>query len=45
MWGAVVISVGMSFGTFLIAFSAISVGVALEEIGNKIGEILASWYI
>lgn len=42
MWGAVAISVGMSFTAFLISFSAVAVGMALEGIGEKISEILAS---
>ncbi|WP_026511597.1 hypothetical protein [Butyrivibrio sp. LC3010] len=40
--GAVAISVGMSFGAFLITFAAVAVGMALEGIGDKIGEIIAS---
>ena len=42
MWEAVAISVGMSFGAFLITFAAVAVGMALEGIGDKISEILAS---
>lgn len=42
MWGAVAISVAMSFGAFLITFAAVAVGMALEGIGDKISEILAS---
>ncbi len=42
MWGAVAISVCMSFGAFLISFAAVAVGMALEGIGDKISEILAS---
>ena len=42
MWGCVVISVAVSFMGFLLSFAAVSVGVALEGIGDKIGEILAS---
>ncbi|MBQ3797070.1 MAG: hypothetical protein II842_12500 [Butyrivibrio sp.] len=42
MWGAVAISVGMSFGAFLISFASVAVGMALEGIGDKISEILAS---
>ena len=42
MWGAVAISVGMSFGAFLITFAAVAVGMALEGIGDRISEILAS---
>lgn len=42
MWGAVAISVGMSFGAFLISFAAVAVGMILEGIGDKISEILAS---
>ena len=42
MWGAVVLSVIISFGAFLITFAAVAVGMALEGIGDKISEILAS---
>ena len=42
MWGAVAISVAMSFGAFLITFAAVAVGMALESIGDKIGELM-SW--
>ena len=42
MWGAVAISVGMSFGAFLITFAAVAVGMVLEGIGDKISEIMAS---
>ena len=41
MWGAVVLSVIISFGAFLITFAAVAVGMALEGIGDKISEILA----
>jgi hypothetical protein len=42
MWSAVIISVVMSFGAFLLTFAAVAVGIALEDIGDKISEILAS---
>ena len=42
MWGAVIISLAMSFGAFLITFAAVAVGMALEGIGDKISEWLAS---
>ena len=42
MWGAVAISVAMSFAAFLVTFAAFAVGMALEGIGDKISEILAS---
>jgi hypothetical protein len=42
MWGAVMIALGMSFGAFLVSFSAVAVGMVLEGIGDKIGEFLAS---
>lgn len=42
MWGAVAISVGMSFGAFLITFAVVAVGMALEGIGDKLSELLAS---
>ena len=41
MWGAVVLSVIISCGAFLITFAAVAVGMALEGIGDKISEILA----
>ena len=42
MWAAVAISVGMSFVAFLVSFSTVAVGMALEGIGNKISDLLAS---
>ena len=42
MWSAVIISLAMSFGAFLITFAAVAVGMALEGIGDKISEWLAS---
>ncbi|MDD6197443.1 MAG: hypothetical protein PUB12_11315 [[Clostridium] aminophilum] len=42
MWGAVMIALGMSFGAFLVSFSAVAVGMVLEGIGDKIGEFLTS---
>ncbi len=42
MWGAVAISVGMSFGAFLLTFAAVAVGMALENVGDKLSEWLAS---
>lgn len=42
MWGAVAIAVAMSFGAFIITFAAVAVGMALESIGDKIGELM-SW--
>lgn len=42
MWGAAMIALGMSFGAFLVSFSAVAVGMVLEGIGDKIGEFLAS---
>ena len=42
MWGAVAISVGMSFGAFLISFAAVAVGMAVEELGDRIKEMLLS---
>ena len=41
MWGAVAISVCMSFGAFLISFAAVAVGMALENVGDMIGEYLS----
>ena len=42
MWECVMIALGMSFAAFLVSFSAVAVGMALEGIGDKIGEFLAS---
>ena len=42
MWSVVIISLAMSFGAFLITFAAVAVGMALEGIGDKISEWLAS---
>ncbi len=42
MWGAVAISAAMSFAAFLVTFAAVAVGMALEGIGDKISDILAS---
>lgn len=42
MWGAVMISVAMSFAAFLVTFAAVAVGAALEGITDKISELLAS---
>ncbi len=42
MWGAVAISVGMSFGAFIISFATVAVGMALEEIGDKLSDIITS---
>ena len=41
MWGAVAISVGMSFLAFLVSFSAVAVGMVLEGIGDKLSDFLA----
>ncbi len=41
MWGAVAISIGMSFVAFLISFSTVAVGMVLEGIGDKITELLS----
>ena len=41
MWGAVAISVGMSFGGFLLTFAAVAVGMAFENIGDRLSEWLA----
>lgn len=40
MWGAVAISVGMSFVAFLISFSTTAIVMILDEIGNRISDIL-----
>lgn len=40
MWGAVAISIGMSFLAFLVTFTVVAVGSAIESIGNKISEII-----
>lgn len=40
--GCVMIALGMSFGAFLMSFAAAAVGMALEGIGDKMGEFLES---
>ncbi len=40
MWGAVAISVGMSFVAFMISFCTVAVGMALEKIGDKIANMI-----
>lgn len=42
MWEAVAISAAMSFAVFLVTLAAVAVGMTLEGIGDKIGEILTS---
>ena len=42
MWGAVMIALGMSFGAFLVSFSAVAVGVLLDSISDMLSKILAS---
>lgn len=42
MWGAVAISVAMSFVAFFVTFAAMAVGMVLEGIGDKISEMIAS---
>ncbi len=41
MWGAVAISLGMAFGGFLLAFSAVAVGMVLEGIGDGLSKIIS----
>ncbi len=42
MWGAVAISVGMSFVAFMITFCAVAIGMVFEGIGGKIAEFMQS---
>lgn len=42
LWGCVAISVAVSFAGFIVTFATMAVGMALDGISDKIGEILAS---
>lgn len=42
MWVAVAISVGISFGAFLMTFAAVAVGMALEGTEQKITDIMTT---
>ena len=42
MWDAVIMGVAFSFAAFLVTFGAVAVGVALEDITDKLSNILAS---
>ena len=42
MWDAVFMGVVFSFAAFLLTFGAVAVGVAIEDITDKLGNILAS---
>ena len=42
MWDAVFIVVAASFAAFLVIFGAVAVGVAIEDITDKLSNILAS---
>ena len=42
MWDAVFMGVAFSFAAFLVTFGAVAVGVAIEDITDKLSNILAS---
>ena len=42
MWDAVIMGVVFSFAAFLVTFGAVAVGVAIEDITDKLSNILAS---
>ncbi|MBO6240216.1 MAG: hypothetical protein J6O61_05165 [Butyrivibrio sp.] len=42
MWDAVIMGVAFSFAAFLVTFGAVAVGVAIEDITDKLSNILAS---
>ena len=42
MWDAVFMGVAFSFVAFLVTFGAVAVGVAIEDITDKLSNILAS---
>ena len=42
MWDAVFMGVVFSFAAFLVTFGAVAVGVAIEDITDKLSNILAS---
>ncbi|RKM56813.1 hypothetical protein D6855_14185 [Butyrivibrio sp. CB08] len=42
MWDAVFMGVVFSFAAFLLTFGAVAVGVAIEDITDKLSNILAS---
>ncbi len=42
MWDAVIMGVVFSFAAFLVTFGAVAVGVAIEDITDKLSDILAS---
>ena len=42
MWDAVFMGIVFSFAAFLLTFGAVAVGVAIEDITDKLGNILAS---
>lgn len=42
MWNAVFMGVVFSFAAFLLTFGAVAVGVAIEDITDKLSNILAS---
>ena len=42
MWNAVIMGIAFSFAAFLLTFGAVAVGVAIEDITDKLSKILAS---
>ena len=42
MWNAVFMGVALSFVAFLVTFGSVAVGVAIEDITDKLSKILAS---
>ena len=42
MWDAVIMGIAFSFAAFLVTFGAVAVGVAIEDITDKLSNILAS---
>lgn len=42
MWDAVIMGIVFSFAAFLVTFGAVAVGVAIEDITDKLSDILAS---
>ena len=42
MWDAVIMGIVFSFAAFLVTFGAVAVGVAIEDITDKLSNILAS---
>lgn len=42
MWNAVIMGIAFSFAAFLLTFGAVAVGVAIEDITDKLNKILTS---